>query len=165
MKRIVTLIALLFTGLVSNAVAMQKPANDKDQTITYSRLQRTANHLKICAFANGVKIGSIKFKQEENKHWYLAKLSVDKEFRKSDTSNKKIGFTLFSKCLAHICSKNPLRIHWFVTRIKDDSPSIATLVEIYKRMIGKLNLDKKLVTEDYETFTFMALEFNKQSMT
>lgn len=80
-------------------------------------------------------------------------------------ANQKAEITLFSKCLAHICSKNPLRIHWFVTRIKDDSPSIATLVEIYKRMIGKLNLDKKLVTEDYETFTFMALEFNKQSMT
>ena len=158
MKKILTFISLLFLGLTSQTIAMQEPTTATGQ-ITYGKLHRTTNHLKICALFNGTKIGSIKFKEEEAHDWYLAKLSVDKGYRKT---NNKVGFTLFSKCLAHINSKNPRRIHWFVTCIKDDSPNIKTLIAIYQRMISKLKLDKKLTIEEYDTTAFMALGFNHE---
>lgn len=157
MKRILALLTVFFIGAPAGLMSMETPTKSP---ITYSNPFRTTNHFKICAYHNGIKIGSVKYRKEENKYWYLAKLTVDKKHRKTDN---KVGYNLFSKCLTHIQTQKPTRVHWFVTCIKDDSPSLATLTAIYKRMVVKLKIDKHLIVEPYETMTFMALHFTKEA--
>lgn len=156
MNKFLALITFLIVSTISSTVlAMQEPT--KTETITYSKPFKTAHHFKICAFANGSKIGSVKYRKEENGYWYFSKLSVDMAYRKT---KNKVGFNLFSKCLADIQTKKPTRIHWFVTRIKDDSPDLNVLTAIYKQMVINLKLEKNLIIEPYDTMTFMALHFN-----
>lgn len=157
MNKFLVLIAFLITCTVSCPVlAMQEPTST--ETITYSNPFFTNNHIKICALANGIKVGSVKYKKEEQGYWYLAKLSVEPNYRNKPTL--KIGFQLFSKCIAHISSKNPHRVHWFVTCIKDDSPNLQTLIAIYQKMVAHLNFSKNLTLEKYDTSAFMAITFN-----
>ncbi len=156
MNKFLTLLTFLIASSVSlTALAMQEPTTT--ESMTYSKPFKTKNHLKICAFANGSKIGSVKYRKEENGYWYVSKLSVDMAYRKT---KNKVGFNLFSKCLADIQTKKPKRIHWFVTRIKDDSPDLKVLTAIYKQMVINLRLEKNLIIEPYDTMTFMALNFN-----
>lgn len=155
-KRLALVTFLILSTLSSSVWSMQEPI--KTETITYSHPFKTSKHLKICAFANGIKIGSVKYKKENKGYWYLSKLSVDIAYRKTKNN---IGFNLFSKCIANILSKKPTKMHWFVTRIKDDSPCLQALISIYKKMVGKLNLSEGLKVELYDTCAFMELTFDK----
>jgi hypothetical protein len=136
---------------------MQPPIADK--TITFGQPYRTTNHFKICAFANGSKVGSVKYREEDNNDWYFAKLTVNKEHRKTEN---KVGFNLFSKMIEHIRTHNPNRIHWYaVSNEKYESPALDIVVDIYHRMIAKLKLTNITSIEQYRTSAFMALNFNK----
>lgn len=158
MNKLLAIITFLISSTVSSAaLAMQEPT--KTETITYSEPFKTTNNFKICAFANGTKIGSVKYREEDNKDWYFEKLTVNKEHRKTEN---KVGFNLFSKMIEQIRKHNPNRIHWYaVNNEKYEGPALAIVVNIYHRMIAELELTNISSIEQFRTSAFMALNFNK----
>lgn len=142
-------------------VSMEQPKTADTQGVTFKRPKMAKNKYKICAYINDEKVGSIKYQEDENKYWYISKLSVEPKYRKSNTSNKKIGFQLFAQCLKHICNTKPIKVHWLVTRIKNDSQDLSILTDIYTRMVHHLELGKYLTIEPYEMCSYMELQFNQ----
>src|SRR5262249_27913483 len=107
------------------------------------------------------KAGHIHYERSEPNVWYIQGLLVYPEHR--NKSDKRVGFKLFSHCLKTICAKNPQRIYWYVSGTEKDSPDLEVLNQIYLQMISKLTFlpPYQLIKDDYETITYMSLEFDK----
>ncbi len=162
MKRIITLIALLFMGIPAGILGMQAPEANNIKAVTFDKPHTfKGKTLEINAYVDKKNVGHIHYEMDEEGTWYIQEILVDKEYR---NSNKKVGFTLFRRCMKKILIKQPQKVYWWVSGIAEDSPDLETLTAIYEKMVLKLNLKNcKLTKDNYDTITYMELEFNKVS--
>ena len=148
----------LILGLLSfNALC----AMEQEDKISLSEpyYEQRSKQFIIKATYQAQEIGHIHYRSlKKETKWEIKELLVSEQYR---NSGKKIGFHLFNAAIKDIYSKNPHKIQWTVTPIKDCSVSLEELITIYQKIVSKLALPSNTTFKQKHFFyaTDMALKF------